>query len=326
MWRSTSIVLLLMAAAACTTTPGGDAATDRNPTPSLPDSLPPRGASFSGEGLSASLEAHRTSRIRAVVANLPLRQKIGQRLITWIDSTAPDARIESLISLYGLGGVILYPRNVEDRDQVTKLCRGLQDMALRTGPGLGVFVAVDQEGGRVTTLRLPDMTRFPSAFTLGGYHDPEVLEAAAFITGTELRALGCNMNFAPVLDLSPSGGRGIIGDRALGNDPRRVGLYGQAYLDGMRRAGVIAVIKHAPGHGATSTDSHGSLPVVDLATADLLATHFVPFRMAIEHGAEAYRLEQHFEGLTDPDNEPLYYGSYCGNECPFCKWESWDFG
>ena len=256
---------------------------------------------FADGAAASDLRLARTAQIRAILGRLSLRQRIAQRFITWIDSTSMGTEAELLVGEEGVGGVILYPRNLQDRDQVVQLCRDLQQTAVAQDPSIGLFITVDQEGGRVAAIRLPEVTRFPSPFALSRYDDPRVYEAAAYVTATEIRSLGFNMNLAPVLDLSAEGDSGVIGDRAMGDDPVRVGVFGQAYLDGMRRASVIAVIKHAPGHGSTTTDSHGRLPVVDLTAEELLRTHFVPFRMAIDYGAEAIMTAHILFPKIDPD-------------------------
>jgi beta-N-acetylhexosaminidase len=160
----------------------------------------------------------------------------------------------------GAAGVILYPWNIEDAAQVRRLTSSLQRAAAGGTPPIGFFVAVDQEGGRVAALRLRETTRLTPAFFWGEYRDPRYVEAVAYIAGREIRELGCNMNFAPVLDLYGAADTTIIGDRSMGADPGLVAELGIAYLRGARRAEIVPVFKHFPGHGSSTVDSHGRLP------------------------------------------------------------------
>jgi beta-N-acetylhexosaminidase len=218
---------------------------------------------------------------------MSLEQKIGERFVVWIKGTELSETSRTLIQEGSPAGVILYPWNVESREQVIALTAALQRAALRRSPPLGLFIGVDQEGGRVAALRLGELTRLPAAHYWGERRDPGYVLSAAYITARELRELGCNMNFAPVLDLYGQADHTIIGDRSMGDDPLLVGELGQAYLRGARLGGVIPVIKHFPGHGSTTVDSHGSLPRVALPEALLEERDFLPFRLAVEAGAEA---------------------------------------
>ena len=185
------------------------------------------------------------------------------------------------------GGVILYPGNIDEPEQVRQLTASLQDSAQENQPPVGLFVCVDQEGGRVAAFRFQEITHFSAPFQWAEHRDPDFVEAAAYITARELLALGCNMNFAPVLDLYGKADRTIIGDRSMGDDPDIVTELGIAYLNGAFRGGVIPVVKHFPGHGSSTVDSHSRLPVVELDRETLLLRDFKPFQVAIEKGVDA---------------------------------------
>ncbi len=225
-------------------------------------------------------------KVAKIMRSMTLEQKIGQRFICWIAGSEMNEQVHELIR-QGAAGVILYPWNIEDTYQIRRLTSRIQEAARSAEPPIELFVSVDQEGGRVAAFCFPEMTRFAPALHWGVYRDPRYLTAAAYITNREIGELGCNMNFAPVLDLYGQADSTIIGDRSLGNDPELVGILGIRYLQGARQAGVIPVIKHFPGHGSSTVDSHGRLPVVDLSEDMLMERDFKPFRMAIEAGAEA---------------------------------------
>ncbi|HTU01131.1 MAG TPA: glycoside hydrolase family 3 N-terminal domain-containing protein, partial [Candidatus Sulfotelmatobacter sp.] len=153
----------------------------------------------------------------------------------------------------GLGGVILFSRNLRDLEQICRLTADLRAAGAQ-------LIGVDQEGGRVVRLP-PPFTIPPPAAIVGGTGDPALAEDLAYAIGAELRAAGFNWNLVPVLDVHTNPANPIIGDRAFGSDPELVARMGLATLRGYARAGVLTTAKHFPGHGDTSVDSHLALPV-----------------------------------------------------------------
>lgn len=185
-----------------------------------------------------------------------------------------------------VGGVILFTRNYADPDQIEELVREIH--ALRD-PHL--IVAVDQEGGRVQRFR-KGFTRLPPVQALGRVFDEDELHALdmAEVTGwlmaSELRAVGVDISFAPVVDLA-NGISGVIGDRAFHRSPAVVDRLAQAYARGMRMAGMAATIKHFPGHGSVAEDSHMTLPRDRRALVDMRAADLIPFERMIHREVEA---------------------------------------
>lgn len=177
-------------------------------------------------------------------------------------------------------GLILFARNIETPGQV----RALVDAFREAAPSGCPLVSIDQEGGRVARLRPPHWRLPPPAAVFGTIDamDPEAAARGAYLNavliGHELRALGINMDCAPVLDLTIPGAHEIIGDRAYGADPDRVARLGRAACDGFLAAGVLPVIKHIPGHGRARVDSHETLPVVDTPADTLRDLDFAPFK------------------------------------------------
>lgn len=185
-----------------------------------------------------------------------------------------------------VGGVILFSRNFESIEQIERLVREIHELR---EPQL--LVAVDHEGGRVQRFRA-GFTRLPAAGAIGQLHDEEprqarrVAEAAGWLMAKELRAVGVDFSFAPVLDL----GRGVsavIGDRAFHRDPQVVAELAHAYMIGMSRAGMAATGKHFPGHGAVEADSHVAIPIDDRAFEDIYAEDILPFERMIRFGLAA---------------------------------------
>ena len=225
--------------------------------------------------------------IEYYMRTLTIEQKIGQRFIAHIKGTKLTKQTVKLIRDEYIAGVILYPWNVEDPAQVKKLTTSIQQTAHKNDPALRLFICVDQEGGRVNTFDFSELSHFPPPYYWAQYDDPLFIESAAYIINREILDLGCNMNFAPVLDVYGIPDKTVIGDRSMGGDPEAIGRYGISYIRGAERAGVIPVIKHFPGHGYTNVDSHIDLPVVDLDASELYEWDMKPFKMAIENGAEA---------------------------------------
>ncbi len=224
--------------------------------------------------------------LTALLSAMSLERRIAQRFACWVSGTEPGGRNEKLAREMGIGGIILNGTNVRSPQQVASLARSLQSAAWASC-GVGLFVGVDQEGGRVTRLRFDGMSRFPPQFHWAAHKDERFVASAAYITNVEIREMGINMNFAPVLDVYPRADESVIGDRSFGADPQAVGRFGAQYIEAASRAGVVAVPKHFPGHGESDTDSHRLLPVVETTRAQLEARALAPFRAAIAAGAEA---------------------------------------
>jgi len=183
-----------------------------------------------------------------------------------------------------VSGVVLYSRNVESPAQVRALCREVRSAAGKENPV--PLVAVDQEGGRVARFSKPPFTWFPPARAASLYccRDEMVAAAVGVATAAELRAVGVDVDFAPVLDVGSNPGNTVIGDRAFHTDPRVVGELGRAVLQGFRQAGMSGVGKHFPGHGHVAADSHHEVPVDERTYEAIEAADLVPFRRLIEAG------------------------------------------
>jgi beta-N-acetylhexosaminidase len=198
-----------------------------------------------------------------------------------------------------VGGVILFTRNYESPEQVRALVAEIH--ALRQ-PHL--LVAVDQEGGRVQRFR-DGFTRLPAVQRLATVYDqnPEegrrVAEALGWLMAAELRAVGVDISFAPVLDLA-HGVSGVIGDRAFHRDAEAVSDLAHQYMLGMRRAGMPATGKHFPGHGAVKADSHLELPVDRRDLATLRGEDLLAFERMIHYGLPAVMVAHVVYPAVDP--------------------------
>ena len=188
----------------------------------------------------------------------------------------------------GVGGVILFARNVAEPDQVAELARSLKAGA--PGP---LLICVDQEGGRVQRLRPPHWTAWPSMRRLGeidqqggldGTNGTVIAEQVGEMIARELSASGIDVDFAPVLDVDTNPDNPVIGDRSFSRDPRRVARLGVALAQGLERSGVASCAKHFPGHGDTSQDSHLTLPRLAHDEKRLWEVELVPFVAAARAG------------------------------------------
>ena len=241
-------------------------------------------AATGGEGLSVPLVEQTVERRLSLMS---LRERIGQRFISFVPGTRLRDGAYEIIQSVRPAGFIVYPWNFEDQNEARVLINTLQFVTNAYSPGLSLLIAADQEGGRVRAFRFPEMVTLPSAATLGALEDPELIAAASYLNARQLRSLGVNMNFAPVLDLFSGAEESIIGDRSFGDDPHLVSRYVEPYLAASRRAGVIATVKHFPGHGVTTVDSHLELPVVRMSSSELAEGALVPFVTAIEQDVPA---------------------------------------
>lgn len=168
-------------------------------------------------------------------------------------------------------GYILFGRNIGDRTQLRALTDSLRDMSGRAD----LPILIDQEGGRVARLKPPVWPQYPPAVAFDRLYDVapisaiEAVRANAQAIGLMLAELGINVDCAPLLDVLQGDTSAVIGDRAFGREPMRVAALGRAMLDGLRRSGVVGVIKHMPGHGRARADSHLELPRVSVGDSAL---------------------------------------------------------
>lgn len=214
--------------------------------------------------------------IPGYVAEMKLEQKVGQLFTPAFDS---EAAAKDMIARYHVGGLIYFPGNARTPAQTARLSNALQKSAK-----VPLLLGIDEEQGLVS--RLSYVTNLPGNMALGATGRPEDARAAARITGTELRAVGINENFAPVADVNVDPGNPVIGLRSFGSDPALVSRMLGPAIEGYRSAGVAAVAKHFPGHGDTAVDSHTGLPVIDHSKKEWRRLDAPPFRAAVENGVD----------------------------------------
>jgi beta-N-acetylhexosaminidase len=210
----------------------------------------------------------------------------------------------------GAFGVILFARNFVHRSQLAELCAEIKAIGrARPGPTAGhhrVAIAVDQEGGRVQRLRGPGFTDLPSARDIGRFagaslEDAEERAAAlGRLCASELRPLGIDINFAPVLDVDSNPANPVIGDRSYSSDPQVVARLGVAFIRGLQAGDVAACGKHFPGHGDTDRDSHLELPRLDHDLDRLGRIELLPFQAAAKADVAAIMTSHILFPALDP--------------------------
>lgn len=213
--------------------------------------------------------------------HLTLDEKVGQMLWVGLEGPEVNPRMESLLKAGKVGGIILFARNGTEPNAGRQLTARLQELATgreRFAPSLAVMA--DQEGGLVQRYRHP-FTEWPGNMALGATGNPDYANRMAAATARELRAVGINMNLAPVADVNNNPANPVIGIRSFGEDVRLVSEMAAAAVRGYQEQGVLATAKHFPGHGDTSVDSHYALPVINHQLPRLEQVELPPFQAAI---------------------------------------------
>ncbi len=210
-----------------------------------------------------------------------LGELTGSLLVVGFDGVDVPRSIVALLERGERAGVVVFKRNLPDVDA----CRRINASARAASGSREPLLAIDQEGGRV--VRLPAPMRALGPMRLFTEATASLVRTAAEAVALELRALGYNLDFAPVLDVDSNPKNPIIGDRSFSRDPSRVAELGVAFAAGLNAGGVLACGKHFPGHGDTDKDSHLELPTVRADRARLDAVELVPFRAAARAGIDS---------------------------------------
>ena len=222
---------------------------------------------------------------KKLISKMTLEEKIGQMFQVGFSGAEITSGISEMIRDYHVGGIIYFRRNIKSLRQVSKLSNELQAISIKQRVGLPLMISTDQEGGIVH--RLIGGTHFPGNMVLGATKNTELAERMGQAIAKELKTLGINMDFAPVLDVNCNSLNPVIGVRSFGEDPFWVAKLGVAFIKGVQAEGVIACGKHFPGHGDTVADSHLTLPVVKHDRNHLEKVEFYPFIQAIQAGVDS---------------------------------------
>ena len=269
------------------------------------------GATLGAERVNLSEAAAGGASVEELLDQMTLRQKVEQMMIVsyriWkeipeegddqVNKTVensqdkiPEENVTELndkiredISEHNYGGTVLFAQNYKDAEQTVKLVADIQQTCVDSGT-LPMIVGTDQEGGNVS--RVGFGTSGVGNMALAATGDTANAKRMAQIYGEELSLLGVNTDFAPDMDINNNPNNPVIGVRSFSDDPEIVSEYGLAYMEGLHQGGIIATLKHFPGHGNTDTDSHTGFPVIQSTYEELKSFELIPFQKAIDAGAD----------------------------------------
>ena len=239
---------------------------------------------FSGSFISDFTNNILDNRINFIVENMTVDEKIGQMIMISTDYTSFNQNLNDQLDDIKPGGVILFSQNIKSEEQLIKFIADLQDNVT-----IPLFIGVDEEGGRVerfNSIAESPLSQLPSMLDLGNTLDSQLSYQVGQAIASELSYYGVNLNFAPVLDVYSNSNNTVIGNRAFGTTSSQVIKMALPLARGLKSNNIIPVIKHFPGHGDTSEDSHVELPVVRKDLNELKELELQPFQAAINSGVD----------------------------------------
>jgi beta-N-acetylhexosaminidase len=237
------------------------------------------GAGFDDPGPAAEVAA-------AITAAMTDEELLGQVMMLGYPGPLAESDIPRWIRDRRIGGVKIFPRNVEDLPSLAADIALMQRLATGGRFGIPLFVSTDQEGGWVRQIK-GETSIAPGNLALGASGSPLDALRTGYYLGRELAVLGINMNFAPTADVYVNPEASVIGPRSFGSDPAQAGLLSAAYARGMGKAGVLCTAKHFPGHGSADKDSHGRLPVISADMGLLARRDMLPYGILVREGIPA---------------------------------------
>ncbi len=249
-----------------------------------------------------STSVHPTNHHKSTSLKQQAKAELGQLFLMGFEGLELAKGTRHFLDLNQIGGVLLFSRNYENPLQVAKLIREVQ--ATRSS-SLPLWVSVDHEGGSIQRFQT-GFTRIPSAHLIGQTGSPKIAFQIAEIMAQELRAVGINLNFSPVVDIHTEPKNPVIGERAFGNTPEAVGSMITAVIRGHLTHHVQPCMKHFPGHGDTLQDSHFFLPQVATSAEILRTRELVPFQKAI-HARCPFLMTAHIQvPALDPEHPATF--------------------
>ncbi len=240
--------------------------------------------------------------VAELLSQMSLDEKIAQMLIITTNDTSLSPDLQETLTTYHPGGFILFANNFTDYASTRNFVQDMQNTAT-----IPMFISIDQEGGlvqRMKSLTGTTVSDIPSMALLGQTNDPALASQVGKVIAEELRTIGVNLDFAPVIDVISNPNNTVIGSRSFGTDKDVVASMGTALAQGLLDNGVIPVYKHFPGHGSTSKDSHYDLPVITKSKEELLNSDLVPFKKAIASNAQVIMIGHLAVPSLTIDNTP----------------------
>ena len=214
--------------------------------------------------------------------DLSYEEKLGQTLVVFVDVDSAE-QVRPAIEAGKIGGVLIQ-WGTYSLAETKKLVEKLQSWAAKSPHQIPLLISIDYEGGTVYTPITLGFDYLPTNMMLSAAQDEAGAASVAYLAGLELRRAGVHINFSPVLDVNSNPNNPIIGVRSFGSDPANVTKMGLSLMNGFKAAGIISVVKHFPGHGDTSMDSHYGVPVVKDSYEQLQKIHLAPFAEAVRQG------------------------------------------
>ncbi|MEK4111182.1 beta-N-acetylhexosaminidase [Paenibacillus sp. DS2363] len=237
--------------------------------------------------------------VQEQLSSLTLEEKIGQMILAGVQGTTLDDQAKQMITDQKVGGIIFYANNVSTLEGTAKFVQSIKE-ANQSNP-VPIFMSVDQEGGKVS--RMPETVEsIPSSRKVGETKDSALAETMGELLARQVQLADFNVDFAPVLDVNSNPKNPVIGDRSFGSSAELVSHMGIAEMKGLRNEGIIPVVKHFPGHGDTSVDSHLDLPVVNKTEKQLAELEWIPFQAAVKEQVEAVMVAHILFPKLDPDH------------------------
>lgn len=240
------------------------------------------------------------SQAQITLGDMTLREKAAQVLLVTFSGTQLGEKTADLLAAGPPGGLLILGHNVTDAAQIQAFTSALQRKAAATDSPVGLFIAVDEEGGKVQRIK-QGVPELPSARKMGTESTPDKAYFLAIETARGLHAQGINMNLAPVADVVTDESS-FLYSRTYGGDPALVSEFVTAVIEAHQEQGVIAVVKHFPGHGSASGNTHIEGAVSGASEQDFETVHLVPFRAAISVGVEAVMVAHIVAAPYDPAN------------------------
>ena len=240
--------------------------------------------------------------ICAFINAMTIEEKVGQILMCPIHGDSFSPEMKDFLEETKIGGVILYKwaNTLTSPDKIKLLTQKLQIHSL-DNTKLPLFIGIDEEGGRVERLGIP----FPSAEELGKTLEPKNACSIGGEIGMVLRDLGINVNFAPVVDINSNPKNTVIGDRSFGSNPHLVAAFGKSFAIGLLLKGVMPCLKHFPGHGDVTSDSHYELPISYKTLEELMEIELVPYKRICSISPFIMTAHILFPNI-DPDNSATF--------------------
>lgn len=241
-------------------------------------------------------------KVEQTLNEMTLEEKIAQMLVVFYVSDTADDTLLSVIRDIKPGGFILTADNITTYEKTRSFVQALQENS-----EIPMIISMDQEGGTVQRLLcLEDIkpTKIPDMLSVGNTKNTLLAYDIGKVMAEELRTIGVNVAYAPVVDVLPKKGKSFIGSRAFGNNPQQVAIMATATAKGFEENGVVATYKHFPGHGDTATDSHTELPILQKTKEQLYANELIPYQSAIKNGANIIMIGHIALPKVTGDNTP----------------------